>query len=142
MNLLEHAKNELSIAGLLDSKDEMQQLMNQHILKIIEEFENFGHSGFSAGYALSQLIPLMDYLPLTPLTGNDDEWEKAAFNLWQNKRCSRVFKTPDGAYDIDGYYFKDQNGNTFTNHCSSKPVIFPYIPQKPQMIEVFDHRKD
>ena len=41
---------------------------------MMQEFANEGHSGFSASYAISILTKLMDFKPLSPLTGEDDEW--------------------------------------------------------------------
>jgi hypothetical protein len=141
MSLLQHAENELRFAGLLDSDDEMQGHMNDHILGMIKEFAKEGHSGFSAGYAISQLTRLLNFLPLSPLTGEDEEWEEVSEGLWQNKRCSRVFKNKDGAYDIDGYYFVDQDGTTFTNEYCCKPVIFPYVPKHAIKIEIYHKRQ-
>lgn len=54
----------------------MQDLINKNILEIIEVFSNQGHSGFSAGYAISVLERLLRYKPLTPLTGEPDEWNE------------------------------------------------------------------
>lgn len=60
-----------------------------------------------------QLRRLCAGKPLSPLTGADDEWNDVGGNagepggtIFQNRRCSRVFKDPrfhDGklAYDID-----------------------------------------
>lgn len=136
-SLLNHAKEELRIAGLIDSKDEMQQALNNHILKIVEVFAEFGHSGSSASYAKNQLTRLLGFSPLTPLTGKDDEWEEVSADLWQNKRCGSVFRTSKGAYDVDGYYFEDQYGNCFTNKYCSKQITFPYTPTSSQKIEIF-----
>ena len=52
MNLMSHAKRELDIIGMTeDSKDEMNVMMREHILKMIEVFSDEGHSSFSANYA-------------------------------------------------------------------------------------------
>jgi hypothetical protein len=80
---------------------------------------------------------ILSFKPIGPLLGTDNEWvdvaEVSGRVLWQNKRCSRVFREGDGqAYDIDGIVWKetDLDGavTTFTNHESRVPVTFPYYP--------------
>jgi hypothetical protein len=79
--------------------------------------------------------------PIVPLTGEDWEWVNVAEQnggpLWQNKRCSHVFKDNDGAYDINGIVFYDWYVNEkgeirksyFTGQGSRVPVTFPYVPK-------------
>lgn len=153
MSILDHAKRELDIVGFTeDSNDEMNVMMRNHILHMIEEFSKEGHSGFSASYAISVLHSLLKFEPLSPLTGEDSEWtdvaEESGYPLYQNKRCSRVFKNNDGAYDIDGKIFWEwhtdpsiNDGRPFKSHYTSKdsrvPVTFPYLPTT-----VYEERKD
>ena len=74
-NILSHAEDELNRIGMTeDSPDEMNRMMRKHVLHMMQEFANEGHSGFSASYAISILTKLMDFKPLSPLTGEDDEW--------------------------------------------------------------------
>jgi len=92
-----------------------------------------GHSGGSASIVLPWLAKALQWLPVTPLTGEDSEWEVVAGNsggyTYQNKRCSRVFKGPDGeGYDIDGKVFIESSGVAYTNYESRTPVVFPYTP--------------
>ena len=113
---------------------------------MMQEFANEGHSGFSAQYAIGILTKLLDFKPLSPLTGEDDEWhevsKRSGYPHFQNKRCSSVFK--DGkngeAYDIDGKVFwewvRDEDGNPYKSYytCyeSRVPVTFPYtVPDEP-----------
>ena len=104
--MIEYAKRELELIG--KDEDGVQELMNKNILEIVEIFSKQGHSGFSAGYALNVLERLLRYKPLTPLTGNDNEW-----NGTQNKRCSGVFKKEDGTFeDIDAIIVSDNGGIT------------------------------
>jgi hypothetical protein len=108
MDLITHAQNELDAIGMtIDSPDEMNREMRKHILRLVMEFSNEGHSGFSASYAVSILEKLLRYQPLAPLSGNDEEWvnvaEQSGKPLWQNKRASHVFREGDDyAYDIQG----------------------------------------
>ena len=79
-NLLSYAENELNRIGMTeDSPDEMNRMMRKHILHMMQEFANEGHSGFSASYAISILTKLMDFKPLSPLTG--DEWNANNWSL-------------------------------------------------------------
>ena len=110
-----HELNEFKAAGWLNDdmtyKDEMQGQICDHILKMLSLFGEEGHSGFSASYALQCLEKLLRFKPLSPLTGEEDEWgdvsEMSGKPHYQNKRCSSVFKDgQDGeAYDIDGKVF-------------------------------------
>jgi len=142
-NLLEHAKKELALMGGAD--DEMQQAMNEHILKMVQEFGGEGHSGFSASYALGLLEKLLRFKPITPLTGEDSEWNEVGDNTFQNNRCSTVFKEgKDGqAYHIDGNVFVDESGCSVTNCYSSVIVNFPWTPpEKPNYVHYFERRKE
>jgi hypothetical protein len=146
MSILSHAERELDCIGMTeDSPDEMNRMMRKHILHMIQEFANEGHSGFSASYAIGILTKLFDFKPLSPLTGKDDEWhdvsEYSGTISFQNKRCSSIFKEgKDGeAYNIDGKvfwdWFKDEDGNAvktyYTCRESRVPVTFPYeVPDK------------
>jgi hypothetical protein len=127
-NLVLFAENELARLG----NDEMQGAMNKHILQMVQVFSEEGHSGFSAMYAIRCLERLLRYLPLSELTGADDEWADILDGFAQsrqNKRCSSVFKRADGtAYNITGRVFSEDNGKTwFTNAKSFVDIDFPYL---------------
>lgn len=126
-NYMIHAERELPPAV----GDDMQSLMNDQLKEMVLVFATHGHSGFSSSYAVSALEKLLLFKPLGPLTGADDEWYyHAGEDLYQNKRCSHVFKESDGsAYDINGRVFREPNGACFTNSDSRVPVIFPYVPR-------------
>ena len=138
-NMTKHAERELDLIGMKDEEG-MNGMMRKHLLHMIEEFAAEGHSGFSASYAIQCLEKLLRFEPLSPLMGTDDEWvDVAEYNgspMWQNKRCSRVFKDETGAYDIDGKVFwswyTDENGEKFKSHYTSRDsrvyVTFPYVP--------------
>lgn len=140
MGLLEYAESELSLIGMgADTTDEMNKAMHDHIITMVKVFANEGHSGMSAGYALSILKKVLAYEPLTPLTGEDSEWINVGEGVFQNKRCSRVFRQADRfdgqAYDIDGRVFVDPSGAAYTSSDSRVPVTFPYAP-KTEYVEV------
>ena len=129
--LVEYAERELPKAG----DDEWQQQINADILEMLTVFSEQGHSGTSAGYVRARLDKLLDWKPLSPLTGEEDEWidgyEWSDDFAQQNRRCFSVFKDKDGnAYDTSGYAFRDPAGGAFTCRMSYKPVTFPYVPSK------------
>jgi len=138
-NLLKHAEIELKATGMLDSGDEMNELMCHNILELIKVFAAQGHSGFSASYCINTFAKLAKFEPLGPLTGEDDEWvdvaEQSGGPLWQNRRCSHVFKDVNGAYDIDGKVFIDKQGVSYTSKDSRVPVTFPYTPKTEYVYE-------
>ena len=144
-NLLSYAEDELNRIGMTEnSPDEMNVEMRKHILHMVQEFSEEGHSGFSGRYALNILTKLLDFKPITPLTGAEDEWNDVGEDYWQNKRCSSVFKKADGTcYDIDGKVFwewyRDENGEAVKTYYSgsgcSTPVIFPYTPPNKPIYE-------
>lgn len=68
----------------------------------------------------------MAFGPLSPLTGEDSEWNEIGEGRFQNRRSSRVFKDEDGrAYDIEGRVFRDGAG-CYTSRDSRVYVEFPY----------------
>ncbi len=122
----------------VEDDDHMQTEMNKHILRMVRTFAREGHSGFSAGYAVNLLQKLLRYEPLGPLTGEDDEWndiaEMSGGPMWQNNRCSHVFKDGDGrAYDINGRVFIEADGCAFTGTGSCVYVTFPYTPHREEI---------
>jgi hypothetical protein len=151
MSLIQYAENELDRIGMTDDGD-MNGMMRKHLLHMVKEFANEGHSGFSASYALQCLKKLLNFKPLSPLTGEDEEWTDVSsisgVPHYQNKRCGSVFKNgKDGeAYDIDGKVFwewaKDEDGNPFKSYYTGRdsrvPVTFPYaVPDEP----IYEYRK-
>lgn len=134
MRLIEHAKREFKHAGWMDEngnyEDEMQEAICNDILEILQVLSKQGHSGSSMCYLLPRLNTLVNFKPLTTLTGEDDEWTPLGDGRFQNKRCSTIFKDEEGkAYDIEGVVFVDKDGNAFTNAHSRVRIKFPYTPR-------------
>lgn len=142
-NIVLFAENELNIIlkKCKDDKEaeEMQKHMNNDILEIVKTFADQGHSGFSANYAINLIEKLLRYEPITPLTGDDSEWNKLEYGKsmeYQNKRCPRIFKDADGKpYDVEGRIFSEDNGQTwYTSKDSRVYIDFPYIPKTEKVI--------
>ena len=131
-NVINFAKKELDIVGIKEDDLEISnRAMREHILKMVEVFSDEGHSGFSANYAVAILQKLLKFEPLSPLTGEDSEWNLISEkeNLYQNKRCSHVFRENGKAYDIHGKVFVQENGSAYTSRDSRVDVTFPYTPK-------------
>ncbi len=131
-NLLSHARTELHLAGMLDEDSSYGGMLGTSTLRLMKLFALEGHSGGSASMQTALFEKVSRYQPLTPLTGAADEWNEIAEQngkpLYQNRRCSHVFKEGDYAYDINGKVFREPSGACFTSSDSRVPVTFPYTP--------------
>ena len=133
-NLLKHAERELKLIGY-DGKDEYNNMAKDAILELIETFAKQGHSGFSADYVANMFHKLANYETLSPLTGNDDEWNDVSDmsgdrkTLFQNNRDSRVFKNDDGAFFTEAIVWQDDVYH-FSNKDSNRYIkSFPFTPK-------------
>lgn len=140
MRLVEHAKREFELLGW-PGECPMQKEMCDCIIELLETFSNQGHTGMTAPYALAYFDKLAKFDPISPLTGDEDEWcdvsEEIGEPLYQNKRDGEVFKDGSGqAYWIGGKIFREPNGCTFTSSDSCVPVTFPWTKPDPEIIDV------
>jgi len=146
-NLRAHAINEFKAAKWLDENgkycDDMQEAICTHILMLLEVFSAEEHSGSTAPYTINLFSKLAAFEPIVPVTGEDWEWTEVGDGMYQNKRCSHVFKQADRfdgqAYDIDGkvfweWYKSEEDGKmskiNFTSGASHVPITFPYTPKR------------
>ena len=146
MSYKNHALREFTAAGWLKNGeycDEMQQLMCEQVIELLNLFDEHGHSGSSAPYAIELFSKLAKFEPIVPLTGEDFEWNEVGDNVFQNNRCSHVFKSADRfdgqPYDIAAVIFYDwytdketgeQRKSYFTCYESAQPITFPYTPER------------
>ena len=135
MNLIDYAKEELTRIGMIGSGEPYNDAVSKAILDLIELFASQEHSGFTAPYVINTFARLAMFKPLSPLTGEDDEW-KEALGMIQNKRCFSVFKEKDGkAYDTQGKIFTDDGEIWYTNGNSHVEISFPYtVPDEPERV--------
>lgn len=130
MSLLEHVKKELDLVGIKEnSKNKINSITRNNIIELIKVFSEQGHSGMSAPFTLNLFNKLAKYGILSPLTGKEDEWNKISDNLYQNNRCSHVFKEDGISYDNNGIIFREKDGECFTNKDSRVNITFPYTPK-------------
>lgn len=150
-NYVTHALREFRAAGWVDEtgkfNDEMQEMICNHVLKLLEVFHDEGHSGSSAPYAINLFSKLAKFEPVAPLTGEDWEWNEISddrtngVSVFQNKRCGAVFKQSDRfdgkPYYLDGKVFwswstyeNDLPFKSYFTSAESMTVIeFPYTPK-------------
>jgi hypothetical protein len=142
-NYTKHAEHEFKAAGWVDAdgkySDGMQEMICKQVLALLDLFADHGHSGSSAPYALNLFTTLAKFQPVGPLTGEDSEWNEVGDGVFQNNRCSTVFKHPDRfdgqAYELDAIVFYDEytdeegevRKSYFTNRNSMQPITFPYV---------------
>ena len=132
-NLLKHAERELKFIGY-DGKDEYNNMAKAAIMELLTTFANQGHSGFSANYIVNLFNKLAKYETLSPLTGNDDEWndvsDMSGEMLFQNNRDSRVFKDATGTYFIEAIIWNESGESSYTNKDSNRYIkSFPFTPK-------------
>lgn len=99
-NFVEHAKRELSLLG---NDDEF----NNSIIKSIEAFASYGHSGGSASVAIPLLNDLLQFKNISPLTDNKNEWNEVGRNTWQSRRNPEAFSEDSGKT----YYLLSERDN-------------------------------
>ena len=108
--------------------------VHECVISLIKLMFEQGHSELSAGFSLAEFSRLAKFKPLTPLTGEDDEWtdvyEKNGKIIQQNKRCFSIFREKGDnstAENSEGVAFSDDEGKSwYTNSHSRVKVSFPY----------------
>lgn len=144
-NMIAHAKRELAAVGYDSNQkaEDPDKWIQQNLLDLLRVMSMQGHSGFSASYLVTSFAELARFQPLGPLTGADSEWNEVGDGVWQNKRCSHVFRQADRfdgqAYDINARIFREPSGACFTSGDSMLPVTFPYRP-KSEYVDVPESR--
>src|SRR3974390_344588 len=94
MSVIEHARSELK---RINFGDDDSRVMIEIMEKLFDQWDSGG--------AVSVVVPVLHRLlharPLTPLTGEDDEWMEVSDGVLQNVRCGSVFRENGKAHDID-----------------------------------------
>lgn len=146
-NYKAHALKEFRAAGWTDKdgnfKCEMQKAICNHVLALLDVFDGEGHSGSSAPYAIKLFSKLAAFEPVVPLTGEDWEWNEVSPGVFQNNRCSHVFKNASRfggrPYDNEAVVFWEWETDSktgekfksyFTSRDSTRVIEFPYTPER------------
>jgi hypothetical protein len=138
-NLMNFAQSELKIAGLFDDDSDYNGAIATAIMELMNVFSKQEHSGFSGSMVIDLFKKLAKFQPITPIMGTDDEWTDCEDNLYQNKRCSAIFKNgKDGEpYYIDAIVWQGEEGwDNFTG-CINKYKSFQHIKSFPFVPKTF-----
>jgi hypothetical protein len=136
-NYVLHAERELIALGydLNQKEEDPNKWICKNLFELLEVFGKQGHSGSSAPYCVNMFSKLALFEPLSPITCIDDEWNEAGNNVFQNNRCSAVFKKgKDGRpYYLDAISWKTQDDsgwNGTAEEVSSRQYIkLPFTPK-------------
>lgn len=114
----------------------MTKKAKENVIELMTVLHNQGHTGFSVQWILSLFNRLVDYKPLTELTGADEEWKDVSSyygnkkNVQQNKRCPSIFRENNDnstAHNVEGKIFTNDGGKSWwSSNDSNVPVTFPY----------------
>ena len=150
-NMLKWAEAELKLAGydINDPEDGPNRWLAEGTLELLKVFSEQDHSGMSAPYAVALFEKLASWKPIAPLTGKSDEWMEVSADVWQNKRCSTVFKDEDGRpYWMDGRVFWEwysspdiDEGKPYKSYYTGREsrvfIEFPWTqPEHPEYVFV------
>jgi hypothetical protein len=140
--LVKWASKELDHLNKVGEED--SSATHKNILDVVKLFAEQNHTGFTAPYSIDLIKRLLAWKPITPLTGEDDEWgpeyRLSIGIVQQNHRCSGVFRynhDNSTAHYIEGKVFSDDGGETWFSQgkSSSVPVTFPFmVPLEPEYI--------
>ena len=164
MGYIDHAKREFLAVGykpIKECEDDPNKWIQENVLELLDVLSKQGHSGTSIHFVVDYFSKLAKFEPLCPLRGDDSEWNNNIDpDMWQNNRCSHVFKKNGVAYDIDGYVFwhwserdleEDEAGSPgkrrykscFTSRESRRLVTFPYTPKREYVeVDCFEVNKE
>lgn len=147
---MNYAEREFDILSKIEKETGNEFLVTpfkEEILAIFNKFMGSGQSGGSAPYyaqAVAEAIKdLCLQVPLSPLTGEDDEWYDVSDIMgegkeFQNNRLSSVFKRDGNSLYLDAVIFSD-DGFYFTGSANysggkiqSRQYIksFPFTPKR------------
>lgn len=149
---MEFVNGELDrLAESAADKEQMEKI-REAIIPLCEQFEDMCNgriNGAKSKIVLRLFAKLASWVPLTALTGEDDEWEKVSrFTeengiLYQNKRCPHVYKRTDGTcFDANGIVFSYDGRVWIRTKESNKDISFPYeVPVSPVRVRLDEEEK-
>jgi len=107
--LSEHAAYELVKAGVTNSEDPELRQVAVNTMALIKRIEKQKMNERQAQYTLQAFSMLCDFLPLSPLTNDPEEWDRFEIDrknlatqevekkeVWQSKRQPSVFSEDQG----------------------------------------------
>ena len=140
-----YTKNELAYNGMIDTEGKLlvdgdTGLMLNMVKELMSTFYSDQYASIDKDVAIEVFQRLLKNIPISPLTGGDDEWVDIGDELeplWKNSRCSTVLKDANGAWDTSVYinlsWVKDASFNGgvpfkmyFVAENQKVPIKFPY----------------
>ena len=119
MSLIEQARDELKRINFGDDD-------TAAMIDILERF----YDQWDSGGAVHAVAPILQRLIagkcLSPLTGEPDEFVEVTDGVFQNRRCSTVFRSKDWHDGMHAYDLDNPAG-------SRTPIAFPYWPERAQV---------
>jgi hypothetical protein len=118
MSVIDHARSELKRINFGEED-------TAAMIRVMELFFKTWDSGGAVHAVFPVLQRLIACKPLTPLTGEDDEWIEVGDGVFQNKRLPSVFKDP-----------RFHGGKLATDIDASDPrapITFPYWPERAEV---------
>lgn len=141
--LKQHLERELRASGLLSGSDPMENQIVADLRQLIDAVDSQEHSGGSLSMVLNLFDRLVNFKPLTPLTGAKDEWTDNGLDagkILTNVRCSSVLWLVDSDCAVDvgmkPVYVRPDGVATTLSSDPAPKVTFPYMPGFPEMIRV------
>ncbi len=112
--LVEHAAYELTKAGMADNADPEARQVATNTIALVRRIEKMNMTDKQAAYVLEAFSVLCQFLPLTPITDDPEEWDKFEIDrknvdtnevekkvVWQSKRATSIFSEDEGKTFID-----------------------------------------
>lgn len=112
--LAQHAEDELKRAGMTDNEDPEARKVSVAIIALTKRFEKQDLNQKSATFVLEAFETICNFLPLTPLSTDPEEWDKFSIDrknidtdevekkiVWQSKRAPRIFSEDEGKTFVD-----------------------------------------
>jgi hypothetical protein len=106
------------------ARDELKRINfdpaeTEKLISIMQDFFSEWDSGGAVQIVAPILYKCLLAMPLSPLTGEPDEWMEVGPRVFQNRRCPTVFKDPRFHGGLEAYDLSANNRN---------PIKFPYDP--------------
>jgi hypothetical protein len=113
VTMYDYAKSELDRAGFLDHPEPDARKTATDVLALIRRFEKQSHTEGTKEIVLEWFGILANFVPLSPITDNPEEWEKfevttkneageeVTKELWQSRRAPSVISEDGGKSFID-----------------------------------------
>ena len=107
--LTEHAAYELTKAGLANNEDPEARQVATNTIALVRRIEKMKMTDKQADYVLEAFSVLTQFLPLTPITDDPEEWDKFEIDrknvdtqevekktVWQSRRATSIFSEDEG----------------------------------------------